>query len=108
MELQKEKHSGQAAQTHAQNLISRVESKVHTSVSKYNDAHNVMVDLGALLHIQPTWQSVLWRLEKGDIQHLSEVNDNATEGRRQPLWIWVTQGVTGEKDSDNVRLQEGT
>ena len=98
---------GQSAQTRAQNLIARVESKVNASASKYTDARNAMSDLGTLLHIQPTWQRTLRRLQKEDIRHLSEANDGDTEGRRTPSWIWMTEGVICE-DSDDLGLQEGT
>ena len=105
----KKRHTvGQSAQTRAQNLIARVESKVHSSASKYNDARSAMVDLSVLLRIPPTWQRALQRLDKDDIRHLAEAKDGDTEGRRKPSWIWITQGVGSEDDDDDVGLQEGT
>lgn len=105
----KKRHTiGQSAQTRAQNLIARVESKVRTSANNYNSARDAMVDLATLLHIQPTWQRTLKKLEQDDIRHLSEVKNGETEGRRKPSWIWMTDGVASEETSDDVGLQEGT
>lgn len=96
---------GQSAQTCAHNLISRVEERISQSANKYNKAHLAMAILCTHLKLPINWQSELRLLAKEHIWHLSEKDEDETEGTKEISWIWFVGSASVDDDEDV--LQDG-
>ena len=83
-----------------------MEDNVSQCVAKYNKVWGSMLTLGTNLKLLVDWQSELRQLGKEHIHHLSEKDENETEGTRQPSWIWFT-GDTVSAEDDQEALHDG-
>ncbi|KAG1787814.1 uncharacterized protein HD556DRAFT_1312409 [Suillus plorans] len=95
---------GQAASTHAQNLIAHVEIKKDAAVEKYKHAHRALELLGRRLDIMG-WEERLPPLKPEDIRPMGDFAGGHTQGTGTISWIWlVMEGNTS--CSENERVQD--
>ncbi|KAG1785033.1 uncharacterized protein HD556DRAFT_1435285 [Suillus plorans] len=101
----KDKHlRGQAASTHAQNLIASVEAKKDAAVDKYKCAHQALESLSSWVD-KMGWEERLRPLRHEDAQPMGDFAAGRSQGTGTISWIWlVSDGDTSH--SENERVQD--
>jgi hypothetical protein len=94
---------GQAASTHAQNLIARVEAKKDAGVEKYRCACWALESLSSCLD-KVGWEVSLRSLRNEDVRPMGDFVGGHTQGTGTISWIWLATGIdTGRSENDRVQ-----
>ncbi|KIM79146.1 hypothetical protein PILCRDRAFT_10574 [Piloderma croceum F 1598] len=93
----------QHANTRCQNIISTVQDKANTSVTKYHTVRAAIVKLLPHCINNEGWCGWLLPLAKEDICALKEGEEGESEGRRSLSWIWRIVGVGGDLDDEGLQ-----
>jgi hypothetical protein len=94
---------GQAASTHAQNLIAHVEAKKDAGVKKYGCVRWALESLSGHLD-KVGWEAPPQSLRSEDVRPMGDFVGGHTQGTGTIPWIWLATGVdTGCSENDHVQ-----
>ncbi|KAG2140526.1 uncharacterized protein EDB93DRAFT_1241867 [Suillus bovinus] len=94
---------GQAASTHAQNLIAHVEAKKDAAVARYRCTRQAIESLSCWLD-EMGWEATLRPLRHEDIQPMGDFTGDRTQGTRTISWIWLMTDVdTSPSENESVQ-----
>jgi hypothetical protein len=91
---------GQRANTRSNAIISRAQTSIDTSVSRYRVAQKALLSLAPFVSKGESWKSTIPILLDSDIRGMTVGEAGESEGYRSISWIWKQNGVASTDDSD--------
>jgi hypothetical protein len=100
---------GQQANTWANATISRVQSYITASASRYRVARKALTSLAVQLNTGDSWKVTMPDLRDEDIRAMTVGEDGESEGRRTLSWIWKRGGaLVSESNGDDLHECKGS
>jgi hypothetical protein len=90
---------GQRANTRSNAVISRAQTHINTSVSRYRAARKALLALTPFVSKDESWKDTILTLLDSDVRGMTVGEEGELEGHRSISWIWKRNGVASTDDS---------